>query len=34
MNENQKKWLRKHGYTDIAIKEFELHQNILLGKAR
>ena len=34
MNEYQKKCLKKHGYTEIAIKEIDLHQKILLGKTR
>jgi hypothetical protein len=32
MNEHQKKWLKKHGYGEIAIKEIDMHQKILLGK--
>ena len=32
MNDHQKKRLRNHGHSEIAIKEIELHQNILLGK--
>ena len=32
MNEHYRGWLKKHGYTEIAIKEIELHQKILLGK--
>ena len=31
MNEYQRRWLRKYGYTEIAIKEIDLHQKILLG---
>ena len=31
MNEHQRKRLRKHGYSEIAINEIALHQNILLG---
>ena len=32
MNDHQRKRLRKHGYTEIAIEEIALHQRILLGK--
>ena len=34
MNEYQREWLRKHGYTEIAIKEIDLYQKILLGKVK
>lgn len=34
MNEHQRKWLRKHGYTEIAVKEIDIHQKILLGKVK
>ena len=32
MNEWQKKWLRKHGYSGVAILEIENHHNVILGK--
>jgi len=34
MNEHQIKWLRKHGYSEVAIKEIGTHQMILLGKGK
>ena len=34
MNDHQKKRLRKHWGSEIAIKEIALHQNILLGKEK
>ena len=32
MDEYYRKWLEKHGYSEVAIREIGVHQKILLGK--